>query len=181
MGVINKNFSKARKSIFSFRPITHYLLPTTLCLFLFISTTYALPELPQKVKIGKKTVILEIADEKDEITEGLSDRTDLEPDHGMLFCFPDTARRIFWMYHCSAFDIDIAYVDSHGVIRDIQRMTAESFDTPPELLKTYPSKTSDIQYVIEMMGGWYAEHNIQIGDSTDCYRFTSKVEKGSFR
>ena len=113
----------------------------TICFILFIfiaSAVMAMPELAQKVKIGKYTVYLEIADEQDEIIQGLSDRTELEPNHGMLFCFPDTTRRTFWMYHCSAFDIDIAYIDSDGVIRDIQTMKTESDDTPMQLLRTYP-------------------------------------------
>ena len=140
-----------------------------------------MPELPQQVTIGKEVVTLEIADEQDEIVQGLSDRNDLEPDHGMLFCFPDTAKRTFWMYHCSSFDIDLAYISSDGVVREIMTMRAEPEDTPPQLLKTYPSKRSDIQYVIEMMGGWYAAHHIKPGDSTDCNRFQSKVPPGQFK
>jgi len=156
------------------------VLPIALCL-LCAGLVWALPELPQKVKIANTTVLLEISDEQDEIIEGLSDRTELESDHGMLFCFPDTSRRTFWMYHCASFDIDVAYIGSDGVIRDIQTMKAEPLDTPRQALKTYPSSTPDVQYVIEMMGGWYAEHNIHVGDSTDCNRFPSKVEPGSFR
>ena len=155
-------------------------LPLAYCL-LFVGLVWALPELPQKVKIGDTTTILEIADEQDEIVQGLSDRTALEPEHGMLFCFPDTAKRTFWMYHCSWFDVDLAYIGSDGVIREIQTMRAEPFDTPMQFLKTYPSKTTDIQYVIEMTGGWYAEHHIKPGDSTDCNRFPSKVVPGSFK
>ncbi|MDK9699683.1 MAG: DUF192 domain-containing protein [bacterium] len=140
---------------------------------LLASISFAAPELPQKVTIGKVTAWLEISDDTDEIVQGLSDRTELAPDHGMLFVFPKPQRHSFWMYHCY-FDIDLAYLDAQGRILEIQRMFAEPLSTPPALLKTYPSKTDSVQYVIEMEAGWFERNNIRPGDYATVAKFTSK-------
>lgn len=151
-----------------------------LLVLIFAGSVSAIPEALQKVQIGKQAVYLEIADEVNEITHGLSDRTELATDNGMVFVFPDTTRRTFWMYRCW-FDIDVAFVAPNGRIRDIQRMVAEPLDTPPEALKTYPSHASDIKYVIEMNAGWFAQHGIKVGDSTDVWRFKPKTKPGEIR
>ncbi len=163
--------------IFVYIDMKKFLL---LLLLLFAGLAFAMPEQAQRVKIGKATAVLEIADEQAEIVQGLSDRTELAPDHGMLFVFPDTSRRSFWMYHCN-FDIDLAYVAPDGTIRETLTMYLEQYDTPPELLTVYPSKAADIQYVIEMPSGWFETHGVKAGQKADVTRFKSKVTDKTFK
>lgn len=139
------------------------------------STLFAIEELPQKVRIGSTYAYLEIADEASEIERGLSYREELDWNHGMLFCFPEAERRGFWMRHCY-FDIDLAYLDSNGVIRQILFMKTEPLGTPPSQLKIYYSDSDDIQYVIEMNAGWFAANNVQVGDTADVKKYRSKLK-----
>ncbi len=121
---------------------------------------------PNKLKVGEQAITIEVADNSETRRQGLSDRVFLEENHGMLFVFPQAGPQSFWMYHCHI-DIDLAYIDPNGVILEIIQMKKEPFDTPPNLLKTYPSTAQNVQYVLEMNGGWYKRHNISPGISLD--------------
>lgn len=133
-------------------------------------------ELPQKVRIGNTFAYLEIADELDEIQIGLSYRQEMDWDRGMLFCFSSPEKQGFWMRHCY-FDIDLAYLDSNGVIRQILLLKAEPLGTPDSQLRVYPSESNAIQYVIEMNAGWFEANQVQVGDSTDVKKYRAKFDK----
>jgi len=111
------------------------------------------------LEISNQTIQVEIADSPPEWELGLSYRDTLADDHGMLFVFPNESRRVFWMRGCN-FDIDVAYIESNGTISEIITMKKEPLDTPPESLKTYPSQSTTIKYVLEMIGGWFEKHEI---------------------
>jgi len=132
----------------------------------------------RSVQIKNTPVQLEIADTEEKITQGLSDRDYLAPNEGMLFVFPDTTQRSFWMYHC-LFDIDIAYVNPEGVIRDIQTMSVEPSIAPPQQMRLYRSSTSDIKYAVEMNRNWFSGHRISVGDTASVSSFHSHVKNGS--
>ncbi|MCX7836301.1 MAG: DUF192 domain-containing protein [bacterium] len=140
----------------------------------FMGPSVAMEELPQKVRIGTTEAWLEIADEADEIQRGLSYRYEMDWNRGMLFCFPNAERRGFWMRHCY-FDIDLAYLDSNGVIQQILLMKAEPIGTPSSRLKIYYSDSDAIQYVIEMNAGWFEANQIKVGDTADVTKFRSKL------
>ena len=129
------------------------------------------------VRIKNISAQLEIADTEELITQGLSDRDYLAPDAGMLFVFPDTTQRSFWMFHC-LIDWDIAYINPDGAIQDIQTMTVEPANTPRSRLKLYRSTTNDIKYAIEMNGNWFAQHSISIGDTASVQHIVSHVKNG---
>lgn len=81
---------------------------------------------------------------------------------GLLFVFPDAQRRTFWMIDCW-FDLDIAYLDGRGVVRDIQTMSIQP-GVSPENLARYPSATNDIVYALEVNRGWMTANNVKVGD-----------------
>jgi uncharacterized membrane protein (UPF0127 family) len=112
------------------------------------------------LEIGNQTIQVEVADSPREWELGLSYRDILADNHGMLFVFPYESRRVFWMKGCN-FDIDLAYIESDGTISEIITMEKEPLSTPPESLTTYPSQSTTIRYVLEMIGGWFEEHNIE--------------------
>lgn len=115
-----------------------------------------------KLAIGKATLSVEIVDNDSLRTLGLSDRKSMDWNSGMLFVFPDAQRRNFWMIDCW-FDLDIAYLDARGTIRDIQAMRIEP-GVAPERLARYPSATDDIVYALEVNRGWMTANNVRIGD-----------------
>jgi uncharacterized membrane protein (UPF0127 family) len=65
-----------------------------------MASLYAYAEenfLKKKIKVGKTTLAVEIADTEPRRSQGLMFRKKLEPGHGMLFIFPDESPRGFWM------------------------------------------------------------------------------------
>lgn len=111
------------------------------------------------IEVGAQIIQVEVADSPEEWEMGLSYRDTLAVDHGMLFVFSNESRRVFWMKGCN-FDIDLAYIESDGTISEIITMEKEPLDTPPESLTTYPSQSTTIKYALEMIGGWFDEHEI---------------------
>lgn len=107
------------------------------------------PPLPEKqIMVPGGQLTVEIADSEEERHKGLSDRSSLAQNHGMLFIFPDEAINPFWMYHMR-FPIDIVYLRS-GVIQEIFAQVP-----PPkqnELPKTV-TPTQPADQVLEVYGG----------------------------
>jgi uncharacterized membrane protein (UPF0127 family) len=114
------------------------------------------------IEVGNHIIEIEIADTPEEWETGLSYRDTLPENHGMLFVFPDESRRAFWMRGCH-FDIDLAYIKANGTISEIITMKKEPLYTPPNFLKTYPSQSTRIKFALEMIGGWFEEHNVNVG------------------
>jgi uncharacterized membrane protein (UPF0127 family) len=112
--------------------------------------------------VGKTVLSIEIADDESERVQGLSRRVSMGWDQGMLFSFPDAARRSFWMIDCH-FDLDIAYISPDGTIRDIQAMAIQP-GAAPEQLRRYPSASADIMYALEVNRGWFAARGVRVGD-----------------
>lgn len=122
----------------------------------------------QEVTIGKKQFALEVADNGTTRFHGLSDRTEIKADGGMLFVFPDyqVAVHDFVMRDCPV-PIDIIYLNKSGRITAMYNMAAEPSRTEDEKtvtgpggtngkyesrLKKYSSKFPS-QFVIELRGG----------------------------
>jgi uncharacterized membrane protein (UPF0127 family) len=114
------------------------------------------------LEINGQIIHVEIADSAEEWVLGLSYRDTLQENHGMLFVFPDAHRREFWMRGCN-FDIDLAYIESNRIISEIITMEKEPPDTPLDSLTLYPSQSITVKYALEMIGGWFEEHNINAG------------------
>ena len=67
---------------------------------------------------GEHDFLVEIADDEPERERGLMYRPPLEDDRGMLFEFPDSAERSFWMRNTPS-SLDIIYIDPTGTIVSI--------------------------------------------------------------
>lgn len=114
------------------------------------------------LRLGKANLKVDISDNDSLRTLGLSNRRSMDWNEGMLFVFPDATARTFWMIDCW-FDLDIAYLDRKGTVRDIQTMRIEP-GVAPELLARYPSATADVVYALETNRGWMAANGIKVGD-----------------
>ncbi len=67
---------------------------------------------------GEHAFLVEIADDDAERERGLMFRPPLADDRGMLFQFPDSAERSFWMRNTPS-SLDIIYIDPKGTIVSI--------------------------------------------------------------
>jgi uncharacterized membrane protein (UPF0127 family) len=99
-----------------------------------------------KLQIGGKPFELELALDEKTRFHGLSDRTEIKPDGGLLFVFPDSQVNIkqFVMRDCPI-AIDIIYLDKSGRITAMHKMTPEPPRTEEEkkleVPKGYPAWT----------------------------------------
>ncbi|MFC5343783.1 DUF192 domain-containing protein [Brevundimonas staleyi] len=81
-----------------------------------------LEELKIVTASGEHAFWVEIADDDAERERGLMFRPPLEDDRGMLFEFPDSAERSFWMRNTPS-SLDILYIDPTGSIVSIAHHT----------------------------------------------------------
>lgn len=126
-----------------------------------------LPTAPVTIK-GERFV-MELALTEPHRIKGLSGREEIDPEGGMLFVFPSSARREFVMRDCPA-PIDIAFLDSSGRVVALHEMKPEEPKREGETdmaydrrLKKYPSRFA-AQFAVETAGGRLAGVGLKEGD-----------------
>jgi hypothetical protein len=106
---------------------------------------------------GQHDFMVEIADDEPERARGLMFRPPLADDRGMLFQFPDSAERGFWMRNTPS-SLDILYIDPAGRIVSIARHTTPYSET------TIPSN-GPANGVLELRAGRADEIGAKAGDT----------------
>lgn len=86
---------------------------------------------------------------------GLMFREQMCADCGMLFKFEPAKQASMWMKN-TFIPLDVAFIDRNGVITDIKPLN------PEELKSVGASKV--VTYALEMNRGWFAGHDIHVGD-----------------
>ena len=108
---------------------------------------------------GAVPIHVEIAETPDSRARGLMYRRDLGADDGMLFIFPAESEQHFWMKN-TPLPLDMIFIDSkHTVVGIVAE--ARPFSTNPVGV----GKPS--QYVLEVNGGFAAQHGIGPGNAVD--------------
>lgn len=110
------------------------------------------------VIFGADTVHAEVARTAAQRSQGLMNREELPAGTGMLFVFPDSEIRSFWMQNTYV-ALDIAFMDADLRIVDIQQMEAQSED--------YHESRAPAMFALEVPMGWFAEHGITVGQRAD--------------
>lgn len=99
---------------------------------------------------------VEVAETAAERAQGLMGRTDLTPDDGMLFIFPQSGLQYFWMRNTPT-SLDIIFIGSDYIVRSI---AANTVPYSEEVISSeVPAK-----YVLEVLAGRAAELGIKPGD-----------------
>lgn len=99
-------------------------------------------------------------------TRGLSGVPAIADDGGMVFVFPDSQMRGFWMVDCLV-DMDIVYLDPLGYVTAIHTMRKEAPQRAGEPRAAYEarlprySSVRPAQYAIELRAGRAAELGIK--------------------
>ena len=88
-----------------------------------------LEELKIVTASGEHELLVEIADDEPERERGLMFRPPLPDDRGMLFEFPDSAERSFWMRNTPS-SLDIIYIDPTGSIVSIAHHATPYSEAP---------------------------------------------------
>ena len=91
--------------------------------------------------------------------QGLMMRTELPADHSMLFVFPDTQPRWFWMKN-TLVPLDILYFDAD------RKLVSMQLNVPPCKADPCPSYPSDAaaRYVLELPAGTVRRIGVETGD-----------------
>jgi len=108
------------------------------------------------------TFDIEIADNEYKTQTGLMYRSSMEKNQGMLFVFPDSQLRGFYMKN-TEFSLDILYFDADKTLVEMYENTVPYDET------SLPSGKPSM-YVLEINGGLAEELGIEIGDSIDFER-----------
>lgn len=105
--------------------------------------------------VGGHRVTAEVADEPVERNLGLMYRDSLPADHGMVFVYPSSEPRSFWMKDTRV-PLTIAYVDAAGIIVHLADLTPLDTTSVPSV--------KPAMYALEMNRGWFSKHDVAVGD-----------------
>ena len=106
-----------------------------------------------------KILEIEIAETDYETQTGLMYRDQLAQNHGMLFIFPDSQRRSFYMKN-TKIPLDIIYIDENKTIVSFQK------NAQPFVETSLPSE-APAKYVLEVNAGLSDEWGIEVGDTIE--------------
>lgn len=135
----------------------HLVSALLVMIFLVSASCSAGAELPT-VYVGEHPFRLEIAATPEERATGLMFREELDPDQGMLFVFPESAPRSFWMKN-TPLPLSIAYIAADGTILEIYDMEPHSLEP---VRSRFPAK-----YALEVNQGRFRELGIDRGTVID--------------
>lgn len=136
------------------------LVPVFSSLFLLLSLyAHSEPLICRIYLQGPKGLVplaVEIANNDELRRKGLMFRNKLGNNRGMIFVFPDSELRSFWMKN-TYIPLDIAFISASGTIINILPM--KPLDTVPRYNSTRPA-----MYALEVNQGWFQKNNIRVGD-----------------
>lgn len=110
-----------------------------------------------------KTINIEIADDDYQTQTGLMYRDYMKDNEGMLFVFPDSRQRSFYMKN-TRIPLDIIYINENKRIVSFQK-NAKPFDET-----SLPSNAS-AKYVLELNAGLSEQWNLEIDDTINFTQF----------
>ncbi len=116
-----------------------------------------------QIAIDGVTFNVEIASTTLEETRGLSYRTSLGPNDGMLFIFPIGAIQTFWMKDMN-FPLDMIWISGSTIVGATEDIPAPASGTPLWSLPVYSSPPSTDK-VLEVNAGTVAKYHIKVGDT----------------
>jgi uncharacterized membrane protein (UPF0127 family) len=111
------------------------------------------------IKVGDRTVQLQIAALPAELQKGLMLRQTMGEDEGMLFVFTAGQPQGFWMRN-TPLPLDIGYFEPTGELKEIYPMY-------PHDERPVKSRSRNIQFCLEMNQGWFKRHDVRPGAKLD--------------
>ena len=128
------------------------------CLVLLLS---ACQQNQHRVTLNDQSYVVELANTDNTRALGLMYREQMAADEGMLFIFPDTQRRAFWMKN-TLIPLDILYFDQNRKLVSISENTPPCKNTTTRC-PNYPS-AKPAKYVLEINAGLSQKHGFKVGD-----------------
>ncbi len=111
-----------------------------------------MPEISLSIAGNKLTA--EVAATDPQRMQGLMHRRMMPENRGMLFVFTNVSRHAMWMEN-TFIPLSVAFIDSDGVITNIEDMKPHTRDSHPAV--------KPVRYALEMNLGWFAKRGIKPG------------------
>ena len=124
------------------------------------------------IKVGDRTVQMQLAVLPLEMQRGLMGRRDLGNDQGMIFIYQRPERMNFYMRNTPT-PLDIGYFGADGRLREVYPM--HPFDE-----KTISSRSEAIQFSLEMNQGWYKTNDMKTGVQLDLKALAAAIKARGF-
>ncbi len=151
--------------MFSRRRFLSLLIVTALALLTACGKEGAAPAQPKSIedrfaiKVGARTVQMQVALLPAETQKGLMFRKEMGADEGMVFVFDRPQQMSFWMRN-TPLPLDIGFFDSDGVLK-------EFYPLYPHDERSVVSRGRGMQFALEMNQGWYRTAGVKPGDRID--------------
>ena len=113
------------------------------------------------IKYNDKIIKVEVADEFEEWRQGLSDRESLPAGQGLLFIFPQSQERSFWMKNMR-FPIDIVWLLDNEIVKIHTNLPPEGNEP-----KNYYYPGTRINRVLEINAGYADELGLKVGERVE--------------
>jgi hypothetical protein len=108
---------------------------------------------------GKPSVQVEVAETATHRERGLMFRTQMSADSGMIFTWPDEARRGFWMRN-TCIPLDMLFIARDGFI-------AGALEQVPVMNEAPRTVPCDAMHVLEVNAGYLRKHGIRPGQRVE--------------
>lgn len=112
------------------------------------------------VQVAEQVIKIELALTPETQVEGLSGRSILKEDEGMLFVFDKFELHNFWMKEMN-FPIDIIWLNKNFEIVYIQK------NAQPESFPETFGPEKETKYVLEVIAGFCEKNNLKVGDRVE--------------
>lgn len=137
-----------------------YFVVCVVVIVLIMVSAFLFKEKTGYVVINDKKIKVEIVDSESEREDGLMRRESLDSDSGMLFIFPDSEIRSFWMKNM-LIPLDMIFIDENFEIVNIKQNVSQCFsESCPNYVSSKP-----VKYVLEVNSGFSERNNVSIGTS----------------
>jgi uncharacterized protein len=124
------------------------------------------------IKVGERTVQMQLAVLSDEMQHGLMGRRDLAADQGMIFVYRRPERMHFYMRNTPT-PLDIGYIKADGRLQEVYPMY-------PYDERTVSSRSDAIQFALEMNQGWYKANEVKTGAQLDLKALAAALKARGF-
>lgn len=128
--------------------------------FLFKNKISQVKTSAKAVEINNIKIDIEVAKTNEERSRGLSNRTNLPEDSGMVFIFDKDTRPTFWMKD-TKIPLDLIWINDNKIV-GIDKNVQPEPNVSDAKLKRYPSPSA-IDYVLEVNGGVSDKKGFKVG------------------
>ncbi len=130
----------------------HFLLSGILLLIAATAMAQTMPVM--ELNAGFHRIEAEVAADQASRMQGLMQRRNMPPNHGMIFVFPVAERHCMWMRN-TLIPLSVAFLDETGRIINIEEMKPQT--------ENNHCADAPARFALEMNSGWFSGKGIKSG------------------